>query len=314
VNEAETRFWGGPPNSPVPWAWGTRGVGLVLLILTLTPVYRLLRSSDAVGFGGSSLLRGAADLASSWWGLLTALVLGGGLALLMPTDRARGTFVRFGETLSEIPRSSPSPRFLWTLSAGLALAASLALFAGYPTVLDGMVNLLQSRLLATGHASVALPDPAAAWLIPSWWGLGLGPFWGRLQSSGNTKRGWRGFGGPNPGASDPSEPSTFGQRRSGFPGDCSPPSDDPRWCHEPGRYPRGSLRSEPGNPGRRLTQRGRRLGGRSGSPRTWRRGQGKRLCGSGADSSPGWLLSLLRPPRKEGGFPARIGKRGYCFA
>jgi hypothetical protein len=42
---------------------------------------------------------------------------------------------------------------------------SVLLFQKYPTLLDGMVNLLQGRLLATGRAALVLPDPAAAWLI-----------------------------------------------------------------------------------------------------------------------------------------------------
>jgi hypothetical protein len=120
--------------------------------------------SSSGGFGAAAGLRGTADLASVWWGLLITALLGVALALVMPTPGVREGLRRVGSRLEALPLFP----FAWTLgalSAGLALMVSIFLFRGYPTLLDGIVNLLQSRLLATGRAALLLPDPAAAWLI-----------------------------------------------------------------------------------------------------------------------------------------------------
>ena len=162
--QAGDHFWGDTPSNPRLWTWGARGVGLLLLVLALTPIYRLMGTPDAGGFGGAALLRGSADLVSTWWGLLTTLVLGGALAILMPTQKARRYLRRLGEGLS-VGSAYSFAATMAVVAAGLALFSSLVLFKGYPTLLDGMVNLLQSRVLAAGQAALDLPEPTAAWMI-----------------------------------------------------------------------------------------------------------------------------------------------------
>jgi hypothetical protein len=145
------------------------------------------------GFGGAAGMRGTADLASVWWGFFITLMLGLVLALVMPTPRVREGLRRLGSRLEALP-ILPFSWAMGALSAGLALLVSVLLFQKYPTLLDGMVNLLQSRLFATGQAAAVLPEPAAAWLIqntvltPEGWVSQYPPFPALLLALGQWAR------------------------------------------------------------------------------------------------------------------------------
>lgn len=145
---------------------GTRALGLGLLVLTMTPVYRILSQPETGRFGGGGVLRGDTGLDAAWWGILTVLALGAALSYLFPADGARKRVGSWGRSLTTVPG-------LWFalvlggLASVFAVLAGLLLFRGLPTLVDGMVALLQGRMLAAGKASLLLPEPAAAWMIPN---------------------------------------------------------------------------------------------------------------------------------------------------
>ncbi len=146
--------------------WLLRGLGLILLLLTLLPVYRVLDRPETGRFGGGAVLRGDAYLASAWWGVIVALILGGGLAYLLPAETGREKVRALGRGLASV--SAGRFALLAGAAAGvLSLAAGLLLFQGLPTLVDGMVALLHARMLEGGRLAVSLPSPEAAWVIPN---------------------------------------------------------------------------------------------------------------------------------------------------
>lgn len=157
------------PGGPEDGAAGgllLRIVGGLILFLTLTPVHRLLQEPGTGRFGESAVLRNASNVEMAWWGILLAVGIGAVLAILAPTTRVRGALHRLGRVLS-----APSlPHFALALGVFATLWAVLAglwVFHGLPTLVDGMVARLQGRTLAHGMASIQLPAPRAAWLIPN---------------------------------------------------------------------------------------------------------------------------------------------------
>ena len=154
------------PQAPVVPPWVYRGLGAVILLLTLAPVHWILQQPGTGRFGESAVLRNASNLEMAWWGILVAVGLGAVLTILFPTRRIRRLLTRVGKTLDSIPL----PRYavlMGGVSTTLALLAGLWLFRGLPTLVDGMVSRLQARMMAGGLLSLDLPQPMAAWLVPN---------------------------------------------------------------------------------------------------------------------------------------------------
>ncbi len=141
-----------------------RLAGVLLLALTLTPVYRVLNRPETGSFGEGTIIRGDTNLSTAWWGLLVSLGLGAVLAFLLPTHRVREGLRRAGESLGRIPLPAYAS-CLGVLSTLLAALVGLRLFLGLPTLVDGMASLLHARYLAAGALAGTLPGPPAGWMI-----------------------------------------------------------------------------------------------------------------------------------------------------
>ncbi len=141
-------------------------VGLSLGALTLTPVYRLLDDPGTGPFGEGTVRIAASNLSATWLGIAVTLGLGTVLAILVPRERLIRALAPLKRGATEVPLG------WWVLglssiSTALALWASLGLFQGLPTLVDGMTSVMHARFMAAGQAAGALPDPAAAWMIPN---------------------------------------------------------------------------------------------------------------------------------------------------
>jgi len=170
-------------------SWAIRILGALILLLTLTPVYRVLNQPETGRFGGGAILRGDANLETAWWGILVALILGAALSVLLPTQAVRGRLTGLGLRLTAIP-TGLFAGLTGAVAATLSLLTALGLFKGLPTLVDGMVALLHGRMIAGATLSVSLPDPQAAWLIantvltPSGWISQYPPFPSLLLAAG----------------------------------------------------------------------------------------------------------------------------------
>ncbi len=154
---------GGIPGTD---SWLVRGMGALVLLLTMTPVHLLLDQPGTGGFGESAVMRNSSNLGMAWWGILLATGVGTALTILLPADRIRGPLSRLGRALSTPPIHRFSLAFALAATV-LAVLAGQALFQGLPTLVDGMVTRLQARTLAGGLLALDLPQPRAPWLIPN---------------------------------------------------------------------------------------------------------------------------------------------------
>lgn len=144
--------------------WARRGLGTVLILLSLTPTYRVLDRPETGRPGSITLARAYANLEAAWWGLVVALVLGAALVFLVPPRRLRWVVARSAQALQALP-----VRGFAALVGGLATLAAMAVgqaaFFGFPTLVDEMAALLHGRILASGRLALPLPEPMAAWLV-----------------------------------------------------------------------------------------------------------------------------------------------------
>ena len=147
-------------------SWFVRGMGALVLLLTMTPVHRLLDQPGTGGFGESAVMRNSSNLGMAWWGILLATGVGTALTILFPAARIRSPLSRLGRALSAPPIHRFSLAFALAATI-LAVFAGQALFQGLPTLVDGMVTRLQARTLAGGLLALDLPQPRASWLIPN---------------------------------------------------------------------------------------------------------------------------------------------------
>ncbi len=150
------------PPGPLPLL--RRGLGLVLVLLTLAP-FHLVLAPERIGPFGADLRQGAdANLQLAWWGILLALVVGAGLALLLPRASVR----RVAETVADRLGTISLPLYaagVGTLAGALGLCVTLIVFRGLPTGVDEMASLLQARYLAEGSLAGPIPEPAAAFMV-----------------------------------------------------------------------------------------------------------------------------------------------------
>jgi hypothetical protein len=155
------------PSAQASWQLrGRRVLGLVLLILTLTPIYRVLDRPDTGSFGVGTIIRGSTHLEAAWWGMILALGVGGLLAWMVPGAGIRALLAGVGRRLCAIPLWA----YAWgagALSAVLAGVAEAVVFHRFPTLVDEMSALLSARALEVGRLALPLPEPLAAWMIPN---------------------------------------------------------------------------------------------------------------------------------------------------
>lgn len=143
-----------------------RGIGAVVLVMTLTPVYRFLDRPESGSFGVGTIIRASTHLQVALWGIVLAAAVGVLLTLTVGTEPLRSGLARLGARAGRVS----TPR--WALLCGsvaalLAVVAHFVVFKGLPTLVDGMSELLSARAMAAGRLAIDLPDPAAAWVIPN---------------------------------------------------------------------------------------------------------------------------------------------------
>lgn len=153
---------------------GRRLVGVLLVILTVIPAYRLLATPDT-GLAGRVTIE-LSDLNSEmlWYGALIALLAAVVLALLVQ-PRSLNYWLRRASHLLMVPRSGAFALGLALIAGAITLWFSLHILKGKPNLIDAMSQLLHARYLAAGK----LAGPVAT----------EGAFW-HIQNTVLTSRGW----------------------------------------------------------------------------------------------------------------------------
>ena len=166
------------PSARVPETRGAAalrvGIAVLLLLLTLLPLYRLLDPAET-GIAGA-ITRTMLDIYYdfSWSGLLLLLAAGMVGARLLAPDRLDALLARSADRIRR-PRL-PRLALAAALFAGAAGAAfSLFVLDGTANFIDAFAQLLQARYWAAGE----LAGPASD----------MGGFWG-IQNAVFTDRGW----------------------------------------------------------------------------------------------------------------------------
>lgn len=148
--------------------------GLLLLVLSVVPLYRVLERPETGLAGSATVLLASADAEFVWSGFLLVVALSLLLALLVRPARFEAVLERAGAIILR-----PSV-FAWSAGAALVAGTGAVMFSifvldGQPNLIDAMSQLLHARFLAAG--SLAGPGPE------------LGEFW-TMQQSVFTPRGW----------------------------------------------------------------------------------------------------------------------------
>jgi hypothetical protein len=162
----------GAPGKATSYA--LRGMGAILVLLVVIPVYSLLATSGAEADARGSIR--SADLARTMMfaGTLIALAVGVIASRVVDAPSFEELLLRIGTRLRAIPT-------LWfalgaaLLSAFITVAFSMFVLEGKPNLIDGMVQLLHARFFAAGH----LAGPADS----------FSEFW-HPQNSVVTRNGW----------------------------------------------------------------------------------------------------------------------------
>ncbi len=142
-----------------------RAIGAALIVLSLTPVFRILTPEEDAPVRAANLSIAEGSLELMWWGSLVVVLLALVLTRVVPEIPGR-----VGRAAAEV-LSRPSPA---VFAACVALVATVAgvlvvgvLFQCLLTNVDEMASLIHARYLALGRlAGPALPLPEA-WLIPN---------------------------------------------------------------------------------------------------------------------------------------------------
>jgi hypothetical protein len=145
---------------------GVRCVGLVLLVFSVVPVFRVLELSEESPFRQASMEVAEATFGYMLFGLLTVLLAGVLLAFLFPRRRLVRALRRVGERLvSADHRRLAVLLGLW--GSLTATAIHRLIYRGFYTNVDEIASAIHARYLALGEVAGPLPTSAAAWLIPN---------------------------------------------------------------------------------------------------------------------------------------------------
>ncbi len=143
-----------------------RCAGVLLLVFSFVPLYRVLGSGEDSPFRQASTTMAEATLGYILWGSFTAVLVGVLLAVAVPRVRlARGAH-RLGARLESVP----TRRWAMVLALGSALLAVLIgrfVYRGFFTNVDEIASFLQARYLAEGALAGRLPGTGEGWLIPN---------------------------------------------------------------------------------------------------------------------------------------------------
>lgn len=141
-----------------------RTIGAALLVLSLTPIFRILApEEDAPVRANLSMAEGSLEL--TWWGSLVVLLMALVLARLLPEVPGRAGRAA-GAALSR-PSPTVFAASIVVVAAGASVLMVDLLFQGLLTSVDEMASLIHARYLGLGRlAGPALTLPEA-WLIPN---------------------------------------------------------------------------------------------------------------------------------------------------
>lgn len=144
--------------------WLRRGAGLSLVVLTVVPLYRLLRPRET-GLAGSAVAASAdAQAALLWSALLLAVIPAIVIGLFVDERRLAATFGRVGHALTRWS----APAFAvacGVLSAALTTLVTFTVFGAEPNLLDSVAQLTHARYMAAGHLGGPADVPGAFWHI-----------------------------------------------------------------------------------------------------------------------------------------------------
>ncbi|MEX2470625.1 MAG: hypothetical protein WEA34_00495 [Gemmatimonadota bacterium] len=142
-----------------------RAIGAALLVLSLTPIFRILRPAEDAPVRAANLSMAEGSLELAWWGSLIVVLLALVLARMLP-EMPGQAWRAAGRALS---RPSPAVFGAWVVvvATGGAVIVVHLLFQGLLTNVDEMASLIHARYLGLGRlAGPALTLPEA-WLIPN---------------------------------------------------------------------------------------------------------------------------------------------------
>jgi hypothetical protein len=142
-----------------------RGIGGALLVLGLSPVYRVLDVSGEATFREASVGLAEATLEYAWWGSLLVVLLAVLLAFFFSNAA-----IRFGRLLVGAlcwPRLPLFAASVGLLAFLLAVGVERFLFQGLYTNADEIASAIQARYLATGRLAGPLLPLPEAWLVPN---------------------------------------------------------------------------------------------------------------------------------------------------
>ncbi len=160
-----------------------RVLGAVLTLAVYLPLHLLLDPRRAGPAAASTLEVALATRPLVLWGTVLIAAAAAVLAILLPADPPRRLLQAGGRLLAR-PSSFTWAVALATLALVLGLGVSLLLFHGLPTLADAMVQLLDARVLASGHLALPLPHSEAARVVQN--GLVTPRGWTSVYPPGHT--------------------------------------------------------------------------------------------------------------------------------
>ena len=145
---------------------GVRCLGLVLLVFSVVPVFRVLEVSEGSPFRQASVEVAEATFGYMLFGLLTVLLAGVLLAVLVSHPTLARALRRVGLALASVDQRRLALMLgVWGCLA--AAAVNRIVYRGLYTNVDEMTSAIHARYLALGEVAGTLPTSAAAWLVPN---------------------------------------------------------------------------------------------------------------------------------------------------
>lgn len=154
-----------------------RLAGLAVLVLTLLPIYRLIRTDQSGPWGESTVAEATRSFDIVLWG--SVLIAGVAIvAGIWARQRARGDTPPEGEgpphttaavwlgRLADLP-VVPFAVACGALSTALSAIVARRVFLRLFTNVDEMTSVIHARYLAAGMAGGPVGDAAEAWLVPN---------------------------------------------------------------------------------------------------------------------------------------------------
>ncbi len=145
------------------WTLLRRLLGVLVLVLTVFPVFRVLAGRPTGPWGAATILQAETSLAVAVWGVGISVLVGIVGAVLWGERGVSRSRPRSWETIG----GSHFPLYCALLAAALAVLVSRVILDGLLTNVDEMAMLVHARYWAGGHWGGPVGEGAAHWLIPN---------------------------------------------------------------------------------------------------------------------------------------------------